>query len=292
MAQSVEFGEFVTGQATRLLDGLASQVSSTLHSRDADSVHDVRVAIRRFAQALAVFKPYFPARERRKIRRNLKEIMSFAGEVRDRDIAIGLLAESKSTEAAALEAKLREQRKEAETVLLAVLRRWGARRSSAKWRGWLLPVQPVTSELELPLIRMAEKFFRAGDQAAGAHSSVSDLHRFRIQSKKFRYSVELFRPIYGAVAEEWVGRIKRIQTLLGDMNDYRVTRGLVAALDPNASIAASFKQKQQKKADAFRKLWNEEYSGAAKQWLRSLERTPRKPVGRAGGGTVLTLAAR
>jgi CHAD domain-containing protein len=293
MPQAVESGQFVTEQATRLLDGLASQASSTLHSKGADSVHDLRVAIRRFAQALAVFKPYFPARESRKIRRNLKEIMSFAGEVRDRDIAIELLADSKSAEAAALEVKLREQREEAETVLLAVLRRWGARKSTSKWRGWLLPVQPATAELERPLIRMAEKFFQSGDQAASAHSSVNDLHRFRIRSKKFRYSVELFRPVYGAVAEEWVGQIKRIQTLLGDMNDYRVARELIAELDPDASIASSFKQKQQKKADAFRKLWNEEYSGAAKQWVRSLERTPRKPVARAGAGTAaLTLAAR
>lgn len=289
----MEPGQFVTEQTARLLERLAYQVNSTIHSRSADSVHDLRVAIRRFAQLLAVFKQFFRARERRKIRRNLKETMSFAGEVRDRDIAIELLAGMRSTEAAAIEAKLRVQRKEAETVLLAVLRRWGARKSSSKWRAGLLPVQPAAADPERLMIRMTEKFFRSGDRAAEAHSSTGDLHRFRIQAKKFRYSVELFRPVYGVVADEWVARIKRVQTLLGEMNDFRVTREMVAELGGNAGMAASFKRKEQKKARAFRELWSEEYSGEARRWVRSLERTPRKTVGRAGAARkVLTLAAR
>jgi CHAD domain-containing protein len=292
MRDGLDPGKFAADHAARLLERLAQQANSTLHSKDADSVHDLRVAIRRFAQVLAVFKPSFPARVRRKIRRRLKEIMAFAGDVRDRDIAIGLLAHSRSVEAAALQVRLSAQRKEAEAVLVAVLRRWGAKRSLLKWRADLLPVETAAAEPERVLVRMAEKFIRAGDQAAEANSSVGDLHRFRILAKKFRYSVELFRPVYGAAADEWLGRMKRLQTVLGDMNDYRVARELIADLGANVSLAASFKRKEQKKAAEFRDLWKEEYSAAAREWARSLERVPRKPVGRAAAPRkTLTLAA-
>lgn len=293
MSDPLESGQFVADQTTRRLGRLAFQVNATIHSRDADSVHDLRVAIRRFVQTLAICKPNFPARERRKIRRNLKEIMSFAGDVRDRDIAMKLLSEAGTTEAAALEEKLKIQRKEAEKILVAVLRPWLTRKFSSKWRSALLPVQPARVVPEEVLVRLAEKFFRAGDRAAKAHSSGESLHRFRIQAKKFRYSVEIFRHVYGAVAEEWIGQIKRLQTLLGDMNDYRVAREMIADMGARAALADSFQRKQEKKAEAFRKLWRDEYSGSAKRWARSMERTPRKPVGRAGApGKGVTLAAR
>ena len=292
MRDRLDPGKFAGDHTARLLERLAQQVNSTLHSKDADSVHDLRVAIRRFSQVLSVFKPSFPARVRKKIRRRLKEIMGFAGDVRDRDIAIGLLAHSRSVEAAALQVKLSAQRKEAEAVLLAVLRRWGAKKSLSKWRAELLPVEAAAPQPERVLVRMAEKFIRAGDQAAEAHSSAGDLHRFRIMAKKLRYSVELFRTVYGAAADEWLGRMKHLQTVLGDMNDYRATRNLIAGLGANSSLATSLKRKEEKKAAEFRELWKKEYSLTAREWARSLERIPRKPLGRAGAPRKpLTLAA-
>jgi CHAD domain-containing protein len=254
----------IAGQTRKLLQRLALQVEATLHSRTPDSVHDLRVAIRRFGQVLILFKPCFAARERRRVRRRLKEVMSYAGEVRDRDIAISLLAKVRSPEAAALEIRIRDQRKLAEEALVAALRHWDARKIFAQWRAVLLPPAAPDGEPERPLIRLAEKFFRSGDRAAAARSSGQDLHRFRIQSKKFRYSIELFRPVYGKAAEEWLSKIKQVQTLLGEMNDYRITRDLVRKLGAGAPLAASFKHKQQTKAAQFRRLWNEQYSASGR----------------------------
>ncbi len=273
--------QFVTQQTIRLLDRLARQAAHTLHSSDADAVHDLRVAIRRFVQALAVWKPCFPTRERRRIRRDLKELMGFAGEVRDRDIAMELLADESSNEAAALSAKLQIGRKEAAKVLSAVLGRWVARKSPSKERNGLLPVRSEAAAPEQILARLAKKFFRAGDLAAEENSSPSDLHGFRVQAKKFRYSVELFQPVYGQAADEWLGQMKRIQKLLGDMNDYRVTREMVEEMGAHAPLSASLKRRQQKKAEGFRELWRAEFAGTDKQWLKSFACPPRKPMARA-----------
>ena len=282
--------QFVTRQTSRLLDRLAHQATHTTHSGDADAVHDLRVAIRRFVQALMVWKSCFPTRERRKIRRDLKELMGFAGKVRDRDIARELLADENSNEAAALTAKLQIERQEAAKVLSAVLGQWVARKSPSKARGRLLPVQGEAESPDRILTRLAKKFFRAGDLAAEPNSSATDLHGFRVQAKKFRYSVELFQPVYGPVADEWVGKMKRVQKLLGDMNDYRVTREMVEELGAHGSLAASLKKKQQKKAEGFRELWRSDFGGEEKEWLRSLAHPPRKPMARAAAPPVRKIA--
>src|SRR6516162_2098998 len=96
-------------QAERLLGRLAFQTGRAIKSHSAESVHDLRVAIRRFAQALRVFKVCFRGKELRKIRRELKGTMSAAGEVRNHDIVLKLLAKSKSAERTALQAKIQSR---------------------------------------------------------------------------------------------------------------------------------------------------------------------------------------
>ena len=71
MAQ-IETRKFASDQADRRLGQLAFQVNQTVKSRDAEAVHDLRVAVRRFSQVLRVFKPCFRGKEPRKIRRELK----------------------------------------------------------------------------------------------------------------------------------------------------------------------------------------------------------------------------
>src|SRR5678815_1939319 len=89
-----ETRKFAYDQAYRRLGRLAFQINQTVRSRDAEAVHDLRVAIRRFSQVLRVFKPCFRGKEVRKIRRELKQIMVLAGEVRNCDIALQLMSKS------------------------------------------------------------------------------------------------------------------------------------------------------------------------------------------------------
>jgi CHAD domain-containing protein len=65
---------FSVGQTTRLLERLALQIKGTPHSHAPGAVHDLRVAIRRFTQALAISKPFLSSRAVKKIRRRIKAI--------------------------------------------------------------------------------------------------------------------------------------------------------------------------------------------------------------------------
>jgi CHAD domain-containing protein len=125
----MELRPFAVAQTTRLLERLAFHVSDAAHSHAPDSVHDLRVAIRRFSQGLAVGKSCFDTRELKKIRRRLKAMMSLTGDVRDCDVAIKLVTGSKAADAGAVEAKLRSRRAAAQKSLLASLRHWASRKS-------------------------------------------------------------------------------------------------------------------------------------------------------------------
>ena len=80
--------EYAVLQAAARLDRIAYQMGVLRKSKNADTVHDLRVSIRRFTSCLKVYPQFFPAKESKKIRKRLKKVMKAAGEVRDRDIAL------------------------------------------------------------------------------------------------------------------------------------------------------------------------------------------------------------
>ncbi len=129
--------EHVRQQTAILLRRLAFQVSRGAKNGDADSVHDLRVAIRRLSRCLRVFSQFYPDRSWKKIRTRLSELMQVAGGVRDRDIGLKLLAEAGVGRRSAILAKLEAERRKAGRDLLLELRRWNKRDFSRKWRSRL-----------------------------------------------------------------------------------------------------------------------------------------------------------
>ena len=121
-------------QAARLLRKLNTEVARTSAKGDPDSIHDLRVAIRRFSQSLRIFEDLFAAGKARKTRRQLKKLMSMAGEIRNRDIALDLVQQAGVHDGAALRAELQQERADAWKQLSASLRRRRKQRSLRKSR--------------------------------------------------------------------------------------------------------------------------------------------------------------
>src|SRR5262249_28912176 len=109
-------------------------ISRCIKSRSAEAVHDLRVATRRFAQPLIVFKPCFAAKESKKVRRTLRRILAAAGEVRDYDIAARLVSRFVTADQHVLLGRLEEAHRKADQNLAVLLKR----RPDTKWRGRLL----------------------------------------------------------------------------------------------------------------------------------------------------------
>jgi len=290
-------GRFATEQAARLLGRLAFQIARTIKSGGADEVHDLRVAIRRFMRVLVVLRPCFPRNESRRIRRRLKSIMAQAGSVRDRDIALGLLAKRAPSAPSPLVRQLRTDRDEAATTLTVSLKRWVRRNLSGRWRDALQgesaaedfcasPV-PVTAKRTLP--RMAKEYFASGKDAARDKAPAEELHRFRIAAKNLRYTIDLFAPLYGASLNGLLQQLKGVQTLLGEINDCATVRRMVSRQGGSRDFLAALKKRQRKKTVQFRQHWTAAFSSTAavRRWTESLRnvgdqtRVARKPPTRS-----------
>ncbi len=133
------------------------------------------------------------------------------------------------------------------------------------------------------LPKLAARFFEAGDSAA-SHKSSEKLHEFRIRAKKFRYTLELFVPVYGPPAEEWIGQIKSVQTILGAVNDYRNLQTLAAEFEAGKKLTAALNRSERRKIREFRETWKDQFAGNSAQWVRALRapreelRVARKPI--------------
>src|SRR5215471_7719822 len=92
--------DFASSFLLRQTDRVVFQSTRTIKSRDEETIHDLRVAIRRLIQGLAAFRPDFTSKKPRKIRKSLKHVLSLAGAVRDCDVALECIAKIQSPHAA------------------------------------------------------------------------------------------------------------------------------------------------------------------------------------------------
>jgi len=128
---------FANEQIASRLGKLAFQVSYTASVRNADAIHDLRVAIRRFSQSVTIFASLLPKQEAKRVRKRLRRIMEVAGQVRDCDIALEFLDEAGVPGDDALRAAIVAERTEHEKNLLDKIGRWSRSNVSAKWRSAL-----------------------------------------------------------------------------------------------------------------------------------------------------------
>lgn len=117
------------------------------------------------------------------------------------------------------------------------------------------------AQRELPLF--AKDYFALGRKAARKHVSTERLHQFRLATKHFRYLLELFRPAYGPRLDSYIDQLRKVQTLLGDLQDFSVTRDMVETGPEMGSADARraiefLTKKEEKKRGEFREYWKSE----------------------------------
>ncbi len=142
------------------------------------------------------------------------------------------------------------------------------------------------AQRELPLF--AKDYFALGRKAARKQVSTERLHQFRLATKHFRYLLELFRPMYGPRLDSYIGELRKVQTLLGDLQDFAVTRDMVetgpemGTTDARRAIEFLTK-KEEKKRGEFREYWKAEMDAEGREtaWKNYLgKHAVRKAPGR------------
>ena len=135
------------------------------------------------------------------------------------------------------------------------------------------------------LPELAKDYFAEVRTVLAGNPAPADLHQLRLASKRFRYSLELFRPCYAAGLKERIEKLKELQDLLGDCNDAVVTAAAVNKLFRSRTAERERVRKEleklaEKKAAAFRAKWKKEFDapGAESWWTGYLARSARPPV--------------
>jgi inorganic triphosphatase YgiF len=223
----------VTGSAAR-----AGEVS------DAESIHVMRVGVRRLRGALRLFRDELPAERAAWLRAALEPLMDALGAVRELDVFLALLDSCRSAGGLALDdprercARERAAAVEALRELLAapesaqlVLELGSLAFEAAQPAGGAGPfalgsAREHARELAAACDRRARKAGRSFATAGEA-----ELHRLRLRVKSARYAVELLAPLLPAKrAQRYVRRAAELQQLLGDVTDASAARQLLARL--------------------------------------------------------------
>jgi CHAD domain-containing protein len=218
------------------------ECSRVVRRFDADSVHDLRVALRRsrtIADGLAYVDP---DKTLRALKKSSRPLFKSLGNLRDVQVMLEWI-EKLAPEGDPLKPRIREilekEEAAAKTEAAAALADFDVRR----WRKWSKDLaeksrrvaagSPVFQHLAL------ERWIEAREMHRRATRSRSRIgwHRVRIALKRFRYTLENFLPRHYA---EWSEELKSAQDLLGAVHDLDVLRARlrrIAAASGSDAIA-------------------------------------------------------
>jgi CHAD domain-containing protein len=140
----------------------------------------------------------------------------------------------------------------------------------------------VNARRELP--QLATSYFARVRVLLADDPSPARLHPVRLLTKRLRYTLELFRACYGPALETRLAALRRIQQLLGEVNDSiaagRLLSGSMSTASPQrARVLRYLEERAAAKAEEFRKDWAEVFDapGQERWWTTYLARHARTP---------------
>jgi CHAD domain-containing protein len=228
---------------------------------DAEALHDLRVAARHMVTYLRALEAHLPARVV-ECREPLRELLRVLGAARDLDVQLaelaafsGELSETERPRLEPLRLHLEHARREAR---FAMLRALDARDTQALMQqleagvtvhgnasgndGRTPEASPSASALVLvsAVLRDAYRKLRKRADRLELDSPPEDFHATRSRGKRLRYLVEASRPLIGDPAKDFLRALRRLQNVLGALQDSHVASERLRALaaSPPESLPA------------------------------------------------------
>jgi hypothetical protein len=139
------------------------------------------------------------------------------------------------------------------------------------------PEESAEANARLVLPAMAREYFAHGRKMVKKQTPASELHPFRLDTKRFRYTLEVFRDLYGPTLDGQLEKLKPVQDALGDVNDCVATR---AAFDQGKKFDKFLKKRADKKASKFYRVWKNQFDapGEEEAWVIYLAKIGPAPL--------------
>ena len=141
-----------------------------------------------------------------------------------------------------------------------------------KWK----PNDSVETNAAKQLPALALQYFEAGSHVLKTAAPPDELHQFRLLTKHFRYTLELFEKQYGRAFGALLKKLKPVQDALGEINDAATALSWLKEQESPPSRHFLADRIQQKIA-AFQKYWKTTFDreGQRGHWAAVLS-SPRK----------------
>jgi CHAD domain-containing protein len=136
----------------------------------------------------------------------------------------------------------------------------------------------LNARRELPPLVSA--YFASVREFLGEKPTPAGLHRLRLASKRLRYTLELFVPCYPAGLKERLSALKKLQDLLGEINDAVASDRLLRdSLKRQPELRKFLRDRAAEKAVEFVHHWKAVFDAPGQQtwWTDFLERQARAP---------------
>ncbi|KKO65168.1 CHAD domain protein [Janthinobacterium sp. KBS0711] len=232
--------------AGNCLEQVSGNQDGVAGGEDVESVHQMRVGLRRLRSALGMFKSLLALPDA--LKDELEWLGGALGEARDWDVLAGntlaqLDGEAAADAAALAEAAHAQARLKHELAAQAVtsarytacmlgLQRWlqaRAWRDSCSVRQLRRLDAHVRPFARATLRKDQRRLMQRGKRLL--HATPQQRHRVRIAAKKTRYATEFFASLFaGRAVKPYVGRLSALQDELGWLNDVQVADRLLRQL--------------------------------------------------------------
>jgi CHAD domain-containing protein len=127
----------------------------------------------------------------------------------------------------------------------------------------------VNARRELP--RLIAAYFAHVRDLLAQNPEPAELHRIRLATKRVRYTLELFRSVYGPGLDARLAALRGAQQLLGEVNDASIV-GEKLGRSVNAPVRKFLGGRAVAKAREFREYWTKTFDATGREewWTRYL----------------------
>lgn len=212
--------------AEAALAQIETNARGALVSEDPESLHQLRVGLRRLRAALRAFRALLPPKTAGKLKRGLRKLSPKLGTARDWDVLVARLEADGAS--ARLLHKARARRARARRAARRAIVSKGFAGIGPAVRG-LAAADSRESLAQFGAAALARAHRKLMAQADGADwADAAARHAVRIRVKRLRYSCEFFAPAFPSrLATSYIATLKDLQEILGALNDIAVGRRLI-----------------------------------------------------------------
>ncbi len=204
------------------------------NGEEVEVIHDLRVSIRRLRSTIRDFSEITDKKTIKLVRQQLKVLASALGAVRDRDVACEALEklkakaeEEKETKIASEIAKLIEQERQTRSQAYQAFSKYLEEKIVSFEKHFSATVVAAIKRSNLTFEQLGRSIvsrnlsdFLSLSKHLYEPFEIESLHKFRISSKRLRYSIELFAACYSREnAGFFATQIAKMQGALGDLHD-------------------------------------------------------------------------